>query len=275
MWGHLSRFSIACLAIVSACDQGGPTAPSGPITKTDFITCVEPENVHQVVPTAADVLLASQRAHAKLESLVGTVTVEDVANYANRSFSERRTLKVFFQRPAQIRVEGSVPRSGKFTIVSKGKATRVIGFGLDGSRPSLRYALAEFSGVSLHSSLMIPGVLMDLEWQRDTLFLPYGSLLPAFATNAELAGEERIGNSECYRLVCRRQIGTWTFYIDKENHLIRRIVEEADEEQMQVQRQAGGGGYGGIKSIRLVQSFEFESLDAPLDAALFTSGELK
>ncbi|MFH1265323.1 MAG: hypothetical protein ABIK89_06305, partial [Planctomycetota bacterium] len=69
--------------------------------------------------------------------------------------------------------------------------------------------------------------------------------MPAFATKANLTGEEKVGEHQCHRIVCPREIATWTFYVDKETLLVRRVDEDASDKQMRIQRELGGGGSSG------------------------------
>jgi len=268
----LRYVTLMCIVLLSACRHDGcPVQVGNDPKKKDFVTCTDTA----VERTAAEsqggkTLLDSHSAYAALRSYVGTVTLESVADYDRGPFRETRTLKVFFQRPAKIRLEGLVPNSGKFVILSDGEATQVFGMGLDGTRKTVQNAMLEFAGVSLGASEMLPSFLLNTKWHRDTFFLPKGSLLPAFATKANLTGEEKVGEHQCYRIVCPREISTWIFYVDKETLLIRRLDEDASEEQMRVQSELGGGGFTGrIKSTRTVQSFDVELVNVKLDETMF------
>ena len=264
--------TLMCIVPLCVCRQVGCAVQvENDSKKKDFVTCTDTA-AERTVPESRgrETLLDSHRAYAALQSYVGTVTVESVADYGRGPFRETRALKVFFQRPAKIRLEGSVPNSGKFVILSDGRVTRVFGMGLDGTRKTVQDAMLEFVGVSLGASETLPSFLLDTKWNRDTFFLPRGSLLPAFATKASLSGEEKVGEHQCYRIVCSREIATWTFFVDKETFLIRRLDEDALDEQMRVQRDLGGGGVTGrIKSTHTSQAFVVEQINVKFDETIF------
>jgi hypothetical protein len=239
--------------------------------KRDFIACTDKALEGGAAESqGGKILLASDHAYARLQSYIGTVSLESVTDFERGPFRETRKLKVFFQRPGKIRLEGIVTNSGEFVILSDGQATNVFGLGLDGTRNTVQDALLEFSGVSLGTSEMLPSFLLETTWRRETFALPYGALLPAFATKASMTGEEKVGEHQCYRIVCSREIATWTFYVDKETLLIRRLDEDVSDRQMRVQRELGGGGFtGSIRSTRDVQLFEVEQVNVKLDEAIF------
>ncbi len=268
----LRYLSVICVVLFSACKQNAqPIQGGNDLKKRDFITCTDKVVESAVVESKGGTILRDcDRAYAALQSYVGTVTLKSVADYKRGPHRESRTLKVFFRRPANIRLEGSVDNSGKFLILSDGRTTKVFGLGLDDTRETMRDAMLEFAGVSLGTCEMLPGFLLDTKWHRDTLFLPYGAFLPAFATKANLMGEEKVGEHLCYRIVCPREIATWTFYVDEKTLLICRLDEGASEEQMRVQRQLGGGGFSGkIESTQSIQSFDIEQINIKLDEAIF------
>lgn len=75
---------------------------------------------------------------------------------------------------------------------------------------------------------------------------------------------------KCHRVVCEREIQTWTFYIDAESHLIRQIDETASIKQKQAQKRHGGGGVSGkIQSTTLTQTFKIQEVNKKLDPSLF------
>jgi hypothetical protein len=263
--------SVIWIVLVSACGPNDGPVPGGESKAKDYITLTDTTAKGPAAELpGSKVLLDAARAYASLQSFVGTVRVESAANYAAGPYQETRTLKVYYQRPGKIRLEGLVPNSGPFLIVSDGQTTRVSGFGIAGTRATVRDALAEFGGVSIRSTVMLPGTLLDTQWNRENFLLPYGAYLPAFATKADPAGEETVGGYRCDRVVCPREIGTWTFFVDREKRLIRRLIEETSEEQMRVQKRLGGGGFTGrIQSTRYVQSFEVEQVNVKLDDAMF------
>lgn len=270
----LRYVSVFCIVLLLACRQNSHPAHVGsdPMKK-DFITC--PDKVAEGAAAesqAGKVLLDSNRAYAAIRSYVGTVRLKSAANYERGLFRETRTLKVFCKRPGRIRLEGFDSNGDKYVILCDGRTTRVssAALRLDGTRDTIQDAMLEFSGVSLGASEMLPSILLDIKWHRETFSLPYGPLLPAFATKAKLTSEEKIGEHHCYRIVCPREIANWTFYVDKETLLVRRLDEDTSEEQMRLQRELGGGGFtGNIQSTRCVQSFEIEQINVKLDETIF------
>jgi hypothetical protein len=217
------------------------------------------------------ILLECHRAYAALESYVGIITADSVTTFDDGPFHRGFTLKVNFQRPNKIRLEGILRHdAGKVVILSDGNITRSYGLGDDGPRASVADTMREWSGVTDSASLTLPSILLDIQWKRENFSLPYGSLLTAFATNAVLAGEEKIDNRPVYRVVCARDIGTWTFYVDKESLLIRVVQADTSPEQMRVHRSLGGGGYSGrIRSMRCVQTFDVERVNVKLEDTIF------
>lgn len=225
--------------------------------------------------TGEEVLLRSVKAYAKLRSYQGTVSVESRWAYKNETGGPSSAkVKITFSRPKHIRVEG-VDSSGKnFTILSDGdktwKSWELEKNGAFEEARSLKDALIEFQGVGLGACTKLSAALLPIEWSRDRIFFPKGQLLSAFATQAKLEKEEKIKDQLCYRVVCERQIGTWTFWVDKDNFLLRQVKETTSPEQMAMQRKHGGGGASGkIQSSTTTETFTIDWINRAVDKKNF------
>ncbi len=126
-------------------------------------------------------------------------------------------------------------------------------------------------GISLRASVFLPAFLLGIDWTaKEIKFPPGGHSLPDFAKNAQLKGTVTVDDRECHKVECVYDVGTWVFIVDMENFLVRQIIDTASPDQMKVQRQRGGGGFSGnIQSVENIQTFHIDSLNEPLNPALF------
>jgi hypothetical protein len=182
-------------------------------------------------------------------------------------------------QPGKLRVEGSQATAPHFSlhfifvidgdsVWERWSVKELNGPALRANTP--RFALLKTDGLACGVGSRLPGILLDMHWSNETAFYPNGRYLPAFASRALLDGKDVIADHPCYRVVCEREITTWTFWVDKYNYLLRRVRQDASPEQTAVQRQYGGGGATGrILSDSLTENYSIEQLDGELDPELF------
>jgi hypothetical protein len=167
--------------------------------------------------------------------------------------------------------------SGKsFDIIGNGRNTWVFDQ-LEGpdyqEQPSVKYSIWLFQGTGLGATIIVPSCLLQIEWDPDDgINYPHRrQLLQALATKAVLSGNEKINESECYRLVCEREIYTWTFWIDRESFLLRKTEKRASPEQISVQKRYGGGDFTGkIRTTVNTELYTIEAVNKPIDEKLFS-----
>jgi len=187
---------------------------------------------------------------------------------------QSNTATIAFEQPNRIRIETYDSNSAPVKLVSDG-SNAWVSF-TQGSqrqwraRANVSDAMLELKGVTLDITTTLPSILLQTNWNVDSFFFPKGQLLHAFATSARLDGTTFVDAHECYQVTCERSIATWTFYVDTENYLIRRVDESSSLSQFAAQRANGGGGYSGtLTQSHISQVFEIQSIDASVDPNLF------
>jgi hypothetical protein len=224
--------------------------------------------------TGRDILLRSREAYDALTSYRGTILVQGQYRYVGRRFTAPLNGSVSYSSPNRILIswrEGLTGMSDQ--LVSDGErywAPDTASSGSPVDSTSLKDVLVECTGVSSGITTMLPAILLRSEFEQDTLFLPGGERLTAFASDATLAGKETIDGHECYRVECNKDVASWTFWVDTESHLLRRVQETVTSKQLAVQRTRGGGGASGeIVSYSISQAFTIDEIDGPIDQAQF------
>jgi hypothetical protein len=227
--------------------------------------------------TGSQVLRRSEKAYAALQSYVGTIDLARSTNYGDSSFDRMRHFKITFERPDKFRLEEKSGSGGPLLIVSNSEGTWEVAPGPGGQTvrtrsESLKESLDTFQGVTLQASDTLGGMLLGIEWSKESMFHPEGRLLSAFATKAKLHGMTTVDGHKCFEIVCARNIATWILAVDEETHLVRRIVEHVSEEQQEEQKRLGGGGFTGrITGGKTVQTFKIESVNSAIDPAIFST----
>lgn len=268
-------FLLVGLLLVACNRSNGPPAT----TAQDWITIREHQP--QSDRTESDgkaLLLSSAKAYSQLKSYKGAIQLESEAHYRGQVWTEKREGRIVWERPGRIFFLANDSNNNDSVLVSDGRRVWT-SWPVNHNAPfvereSLREVLVEWSGISLHLSIMLPGFLMDVPWRAEHIFLPNGPLLEAFASDAASEGIEMIDGRHCHQIKCKRAIADWTIWIDVESHLVRRVRLEASPTQMQKQRTLGGGGASGkIGSSSIVQTFHIEEINAAIDAKVFQRSE--
>jgi hypothetical protein len=246
-----------------------------PTAAADFITMPKSTSGESVEDNKGrEVLLASDRAYSTLGSYVGTVNLTADYSWPGGSQHETRWARMYYRAPGNLRIEANDSNNDRFYIVANdrtGKCAAWSGSAISAeSSGSVHEVLMEYSGVSLHTSLLLPSILLRTVWHAENFFVPNGSLLPAFATQARYQGEVTIDGVACHKVACERQIGTWTFYVGVEDSILRRIENTESDGQAAIQREHGGAGTSGLIGRSLtVQDFSIDAIDVDLDDDLF------
>lgn len=224
--------------------------------------------------TGAEILKRCERAYAALQSYEGTANVSSTtASTAWGTKTNSTKVKIWFSRPLKLRVEGNDTSGNPFAILCDGKEAWTA-WKLEGSTfkhaRNLNEAISQWQGVALGAPTMISSAIVPVAWDRDLLFLPRGHLLGALATKGKLSGQEDVDKHSCYKVLCEREIQTWTLWIDAETWLLRKVETTADAQQMAAQRNYGGGGTSGtIQKTSAVETYLIEKTNQKLDESLF------
>lgn len=226
--------------------------------------------------TGSQVLARVEKAYSELRSYVGTTSIVGQFEYANVTQHDQAEVTIRFSRPNKIRIDGKTSSSGApFTVVSDGKVVwdscSLINGGAYKEVATLREAILSYQGVALGATVIIPSALLKIEWSGENIGLPHGkTLLSAFATHARLLGEETLGNYPCYKIVCEREIGTWTMWVDKETFLLRKMERSISEAQMAARKKYGVAGTSG-KILRAVdtETYRIDQVNGAIDDAVF------
>jgi hypothetical protein len=261
--------TIALAACLFSCGCEAPkTSPS---VNFDSLT-VSPENR----PEGADfeqgraILEASRRAYSSISSYDGTIELSTKATFPGETHPQQRTLKVHYQRPGNLRLEGRNSNDDPFVIEITPDSASIRRKDEIENFPSGKDALVAFSGATLYSSLVLPGCLLDVAWGNEDWILPRDkSLFDAWATKARLDGSASVDGRGCQRIVCERDTMTWTIYVDEKTKLLCRVDVEISERNMERLKEKGasGGFSGRLLGIERSQVFSIDEVtwtgDAP------------
>lgn len=233
--------------------------------------------------TGPEILKKSAAAYAALTTYSGTTTVVSKAEFEDSTLDQTAEARVRFERPGKMRVAGrdaggSMDLDGTpFKIVSDGRKTWML-WELDPENtwedaPSVERAVAAMTGVASGAPTTIPAALMNFEWHNP------------FANNEKsvMQGRETSGGFECYKVVQELDRSTRTLWVDTQNFLLRRLQIEKTEAQIAAAQQARleadkkagrqQPDFGDIpvrfKHSLDIETFAIESLNEPLDEALF------
>jgi hypothetical protein len=225
-----------------------------------------------------EILLRSQQAYASLSSYVGTTLVEISGVFPSTTISGTATAKVTYLRPGKIRIEGKTtpihpenPDSGApFTIISDGKKVwkswSVENSGQYRETTSLVEAIQSMAGVTQNAAKTIPMLLFQLQGLHHDQSSPKKQFLEVFADRAVVDGDERVKGKDCYRVVSSQPFGTWTFWIDSDHFLLRRL--ESKESNTQISSFTASKG-SRAQSVVRKEIFTIEKVNIQLDDRLF------
>lgn len=208
-------------------------------------------------------LESSRNAYQAIRLYSGSIHLNATAMIGSHIHKEQRTLRVYYQRPLQLSLEGQNSNNVQFIIHSDGQTITAKLAGDHESFNSVADALYAFSGRTLYGSLVLPGCLLDISWANEEFHLPNDTtLLEALATKAQLIGAVEVDGNECYHILCERDMITWTIYLDQKTSLIRQADCEVTEQQMDrlIAIGLGGGASGNLRAIKRSQKFEIEKI---------------
>ena len=231
--------------------------------------------------TASAILLQSQSAYDQLKSYWGTIDVTSALTAGEPP--QRAEAQVVFKRPEFMRIDGKTtpvlpwdPTSqSDFIILSDGAAvwdwdelmqkTKVLT-----PSPGIVASLKKFTGVSQGASSTLPSILLKASKSTH----PYLSdrLLAAMAVGAVLEGQESIDGAPCYRVSNQHVSGTYTFWVDRELFLLRKLQRErAPKQPIRFEPALFSGAYS--VSVNVVEHYTIESINEELDDELFKPEE--
>src|SRR4051812_21438146 len=95
-----------------------PPPVGGKLTPRDFITCIgESGGGTSAERQGNKVLRDSYHAYAGLQSFVATDSVDSVTDFPDGPLRQTFQLKVQFQKPGKVRMEGPLKHGGKLLIL--------------------------------------------------------------------------------------------------------------------------------------------------------------
>lgn len=276
-----NRFCCAAATIVwtifSGCSQSGLPEDLITIDSNGDLPLgdeVNDKTKRQGELSGRDVLIRANEAYASLKSYKGTISYKGHTEFTNATDRYTQQVYVFYSAPGKFRFETTAEEvyAGSCIIVRDGKETwesiTLERNGRFGKSPGIRDSLLKCIAYSHGMTTRLPGILLQLKWGMGGM-LPHGKYLPAFATKAKLDGKEEIEGHECYKVVCEREFANWTFWVDVDTYLLRRMDEVTSREQW-----AAGRNWTSRPSriLSRVHSeiYHIESVDADLDDKLFT-----
>jgi len=229
-------------------------------------------NAEGSLSEGGDILMKAHGAYRSLTSYSGSIDLKGVAYYPQNVYRTTRLYYVYFEAPDRLRFEGQDSNGDPEWIIANGASYKEDPNSASvGGTGNAREALWAHMGISSQASVFLPAFLLGIDWTaKEIKFPPGGHSLPDFSRNAQLKGTVFVDGHECHEVECVYDVGTWAFSVDKTSSLIRQVKDTASADQMKVQRQKGGGGFSGnIQSTENVQTFHIDSINEPLDSALF------
>ena len=207
----MPRFAsvVLCVAVVLAL-----AAPS--------LLGAEPE------PSAEEIVKRMQARYAAMESYSDEGHVVSFFESDN-PFTSEKSFSTAFVRPGHLRFQftrhtGPLGQSDDnlYVVWAAGKEARSwwTTTGELVTHESIERALAGPTGISSQAVVMITGLLLpEHQWSS-----PLEGIQSPF-----LAGTERVGDHECFRIeaTVRNHAGPWTIWIDREVFLVRRVERES------------------------------------------------
>lgn len=232
--------------------------------------------------SGADILERSEAAYDALSSYSGTSAVISVSNRSSSARASTASAKIQFARGSGLRIEGHAAGGrGKFALFSDLKQMWTSYDRRDGGawKESPELGLGGVTGISASAATTIPALLIRSRWGY-----PFN-----LRHEAQAQGREVISRIECFKVVCGRDTGTKTFWVDSASFLLRQMREEADEAQtsatnsrvrelLRERRDEQGkemearfdeDKVDSIKSTMSLHVFAISAINEPLDASLF------
>ena len=235
----------------------------------------------------ADLVKKSEAAYAAVKTYVGTTTVHMTADRTGIPHESFSSAKVTFARPGKVRIEGrtsSEAVAGKgghpFTIVSDGETTwHSWPLRDNGAFKIVKGVESSGMGGVAHGAAEATAVALMKSDGAQT-----GGSDPFIVTRlsgATLAGMEKIGDADCYKLVSKSaQLEDVTLWIDATTFLLRQIKKETDGERLaatakkiaeyhKAQGKEPPVSSAPLRSMIRVFTFQHAQIDGAVDEKLF------
>ena len=172
--------------------------------------------------TADDIIRHMKTLYAGSQTYRDLGVVKDVFLKPNGSHSMEKPFTTAFVRPDRFRYEFREAPPGqserRFIIQQNGSRLRVHwDLKHDMQLPTLDRAIAAATGVSSESAITVPGMLLpkEITWRRAIRF-----------NEPMRMQDEKLGDSDCFRIRDRFGRSIVTYWIDKESFLLRKMFKE-------------------------------------------------
>jgi hypothetical protein len=182
--------------------------------------------------TAADVIKRMKQAYAGTHSYFDTGMVKEVFIDANGERIVKKPFTTAFVRPDRFRYEfrekSPYLTERRFVIYRNGEELRTHwDVEHDLTLDTLDRAIAAATGVSSESAITVPGMLLpnEITWRRAIRF--------SKPTRIE---DDRLGDIDCFRIVDQFGGALTTFWISKQDSLLRKTYSEKSFEDFRVRR---------------------------------------
>jgi hypothetical protein len=210
------------------------------------------------------ILHDSIKAYAGIAKYVGTIKLSSTATYKiGQPPGTKRSFEIQYEAPGKLQMVTRDSNNDPLIFVIDPDSVIVVNSGEKERFKSAEEALAASSGVTLYGSYVLPGCLLDIDWHNEESLLPENrSFLSAWATKARLDGTVQVEGHDCHRIVCERDVVSWTIYVDKKTMLLRRADCETNEAHMRKLRTIGegGGATGRLLAFSRSQTFSIDEL---------------
>ena len=181
--------------------------------------------------TADEIISRMNSVYANSHSYQDSGMVKDVFLKTNETRIAEKPFTTAFIRPDRFRYEFRETPPGRkerrFVIHQDGKTLRVHwDLPRDANAPTLDRAIAMATGISSESAITVPGMLLpkEITWRRAIRF-----------SKPTRIQDERVGNRDCFRIHDQFRYNVVTYWIDKENFLLRKIFKEATFDDFRVE----------------------------------------
>jgi outer membrane lipoprotein-sorting protein len=182
--------------------------------------------------TASDIIERMQTTYATSRSYRDTGTVKELYIDANGERVIEKPFTTAFVRPGRFRYEfrekPPYEAERRFVIHQWGEHLRTHwDLEHDLELNTLDQAIAAATGVSGESAITVPGMLLpkQITWRRAIRF--------RIPTRID---DEKLGDTDCYRIVDRVSRGLITLWIGKQDGLLRKTYLERSFDDFRVQR---------------------------------------
>jgi len=223
----------------------------------DDNTCDPAQPQHNSHAAAVEVLKRTENAYRKITSFEAKLVIDSKTTFPTNPLLEKRSVSIKYQSPDQFVLFSHDSNQQAMSLVGKATDIRVQAAGRTQHFRSLKEGLFSLSGLTLRGSVVLPGCLLNIRWDDPSMaaLCNNQSFIEFWMTDAELDRDIIIAERPHFCIKCESEFATWTLYIDKETHLLTRVVYNVSKDNILALNKAGHsyGRSGTIESAEISQ----------------------